>query len=133
MQRGRTKRVQLKWVWDILTEHGSSQGWNLALTDLFVPSSLDSSESNKAVCRWIEESPLPLSIELGTHKPVKARLWLWLEPFSVQNHLSCSLSARQRSTRSAEISPEAGLSQAYRVTSLIRNTHPPRTPMVPKA
>ena len=40
-----------------------------------------------------------LSSKLATHKPVKARLWPWLEQFLVRESLqplSCSLPAQQR-------------------------------------
>jgi len=46
-------------------------------------------------------SPRPLSSEYDTYKRVKARLWPWLSGKSAQTLLSCSLFARQRTSRNA--------------------------------
>ena len=62
----------------------SLQGQNLALTALCVPYSLGSGRNlfprgcaRGAIRGWTSSA-------LGTKKPVKARFWSWLEPFSVQ-------------------------------------------------
>ena len=85
---------------DFCTKNGSSRGQNLALTGVFIQSSLcctgtpsrTSARRTRSLsgCNRQDLAILwdPLSSEVGINTSVKARLWHRLEPYSVQTSLN---------------------------------------------